>query len=693
MKRTNSITTRFISVLLLILVIGQGMGVFLFLQYNRSSLVTALHERMQRTVRESSGIAGEPIINYNFPLIDSYQQELLKDRDVVSIAFLDKEGKVIREQRADRGKRKIFDASRPIVLSNETIGTVKLQYTTTTIDESMKRSLLLIPLYQGVLLVVVALVLVRLFNSSVKRPVMEINRAIERITAGDLSVKLPVLRNDEIGIIANGVGFLAERLSATISRIDSISENVTLVARQLHETFGRVQGKVDSEQKLTGEVIHSVREAGESQTRISDATEKLLSLSSDNVSALLEMSATSEEIAGSAESLSKNLQNSYSAMQQLTQSAKQVAGMSDEVSAAVEHASVSVADVYRSVREVENIVRESAKVSEDTATLVSEQGMSAVSDATGQMASIQAFMHELTGVIEKLSARSRDITNILAVIEGVTEKTRLLSLNAQIIAAQSGEAGRGFSVVADEMKELSEQTAISTREIETIVSDISGEIGEVVSSIGETVVMVKDANAVVDKTSTVLTDILHASRQASEMAKKIEQASSGQTKGLELVVSATEQIKKRIFEVNRAMQEQGRGTEFLFRNINPVREAMEMTRRATEEQAGSTRLISGNIELANQKTGEIAASSVAQLQLNERIIESLSTIRKMADETVGEIDETAGFITSLRDEVESLRREMEMFRAADGNTGAKTASEDEPVLVGGVMALAGGELN
>lgn len=690
MKRSDSITTRFISVLLLILVIGQGIGAFLFLQYNRSSLVTALHERMQRTVRESSGIAGEPILNYNFPLIDAYQQELLKDRDVVSVAFLDKEGQVIREQKADRGKRKIFDASRPIVLSNETIGTVKLQYTTTTIDESMRRSLLLVPLYQGALLVVVALVLVRLFNSSVKRPVMEINRAIERITAGDLSVKLPVLRNDEIGIIANGVGFLAERLSATISRIDSISENVTRVAQQLDETFGRVQNKVDNERQLTGEVIHSVTEAGESQTRISDATEKLLSLSSDNVSALLEMSATSEEIAGSAESLSKNLQNSYSAMQQLTQSAKEVAGMSDEVSAAVEHASASVQDVYRSVREVENIVRESAKVSEDTATLVSEQGMSAVSDATERMSSIQAFMNELTGVIEKLSARSRDITNILSVIEGVTEKTRLLSLNAQIIAAQSGEAGRGFAVVADEMKELSEQTAISTKEIETIVSDISGEIGEVVSSIGETVAMVKDANGVVDKTSTVLTDILHASRQASEMAKKMEYASSGQTKGLELVVSATEQIKKRIFEVNRAMQEQGRGTEYLFRNINPVREAMEMTRRATEEQAGSTRLISGNIELANQKTGEIAASSVAQLQLNERIIESLSTIRKMADETVGEIDETAGFITSLRDEVESLRREMEMFSATDADAGAKAPSEAGSVFVGGgVLAVAG----
>jgi len=673
MNLRHSITAKFIAVLLLILVVGQGVGTFLYLQYNRSILVTALHERMQRTARESAGITAEPIMNYNFALIDAYLTELLKDKDVSAMQFIDKEGKVIREKRVSRGKGRIFTVTQPIMLANETIGKVTLDYTTTTIDDSTARSLVLIPLYQGVLLMVVALVLIRLFNTSVKRPVMEINRAIDRITSGDLLVNVPVLQDDEIGSIAKGVSFLAEKLAGSITKIDSISANVTQAARQLQETFNKVHSNVDNEQRFTTDVSTSVNEATESQKQIGRAAEKLRSLSSDNVSALLEMSATSDEIAGCAGQLNTNFQNSYSTLTQLTQSARQIATMSTEVSQAVGHASDSVANVYRSVKEVENFVKESAELSQQTTTLVSEQGMSAVTDASDRMKSMRDFMTSLTSVIEKLNARSRDIGNILEVIVGVTKMTSLLSLNAQIIAAQSGEAGKGFAVVANEMKTLSEKTALSTREIELIVNEINGEIGEVVTGITETVIMINAADTVVDKTASVLNDILIASRQASEMAKSIEYASRDQTSGLELVVSATDQIKKRIFEVDRAAAEQERSTEFLLNNISPIRDAMEMTRRATEEHAGSTRLISNNIELANQKTGEIAGASSEQQKLNERIIVSLSAVMGIANETVREVNDIASVIGALGEEVETLRKEMEIFKV--GRTNGETTGE------------------
>lgn len=673
MSLRHSITAKFIAVLLLILVVGQGVGTFLYLQYNRSILVTALHERMQRTARESAGITAEPIMNYNFALIDAYLTELLKDKDLSAMQFIDKDGKVIREKRVSRGKGRIFTVTQPIMLASESIGKVTLDYTTTTIDDSMAHSLVLIPLYQGLLLVVVALVLIRLFNTSVKRPVMEINRAIDRITSGELLVNVPVLQDDEIGSIAKGVGFLAEKLARSITKIDSISANVTQAARQLQETFDKVHSNVDNEQRFTTDVCRSVNDATESQKQIGKAAEKLLSLSSDNVSALVEMSATSEEIAGCAGQLNTNFQNSYSTLTQLTQSARQIATMSTEVSQAVGHASDSVANVYRSVKEVEDFVKESAELSQQTTTLVSEQGMSAVADASERMKSMRDFMTSLTTVIEKLNARSRDIGNILEVIVGVTEMTSLLSLNAQIIAAQSGETGKGFAVVANEMKALSEKTALSTREIELIVKEINGEIGEVVTGITETVIMINDADTVVDKTASVLNDILTASRQASEMAKSIEYASLDQTSGLEHVVSATDQIKKRIFEVDRAAAEQERSTEFLLNNISPIRDAMEMTRRSTEEQAGSTRLISNNIELANQKTGEIAGASSEQQKLNERIIVSLSTVMEMANETVREVNDVASVIGALREEVETLRKEMEIFKV--GQTNGEMAGE------------------
>lgn len=655
----NSITAKFIVVLLVILVVGQGLGTFLYLQYNRSILTTALHERMQRTIRESAGITAEPILNYNFTLIDAYLEELLKDKDIAAMKFIDKEGKVIKEKGISR--KGSFTLDQPIVLMNETIGKVVIEYTTSTIDESMRRSLLLIPLYQGTLLVVLALVLIRLFNVSVKKPLMEINRAVDRITAGDLMVRVPVLQEDEIGSIAKGVGFLAANLSGTIRKVDAISANVTQAAQQLQEIFNKVHANVDNEHRLTNDVSLAVKDATDSQKQIVTATERLLSLSSDNVSALLEMRATSEEIAGNTGNLNNNLQNSYSTLSQLTQTARQIATMSSEVSQAVGHASDSISTVYRSVKEVETFVKESAQLSQQTTALVSEQGMGAVIEATTRMNGVREFMTSLNTVIEKLNTRSRDIATIVEVIVGVTEMTRLLSLNAQIIASQSGEAGKGFVVVANEMKELSDKTAGSTKEIEKIVNDINGEIGEVVTGITETVLMINDANTVVDKTSLVLSDILTASRRASEMARSIEDASLDQTTGLEFVVSATEQIRKRILEVDRAAAEQMKSTEYLLQNISPIKDAMEMTRQATEEQAGSTKLISNNIDLANQKTGEISVASGDQQRLNEKIIESLAAMMGMANETVREVNEIAAFISGMRDQIETLRKEMSVF--------------------------------
>lgn len=686
MKIQNSITTRFISVLILILMVGQGVGTFLYLQYNRSSLVSALHERMQRTVRESAGVTAEPIMNYNFPLLDSFMTELLKDRDISAMQFTDKEGKVIKERRATRAKGRVFTIGQPITLAEETIGKVTIEYTTTTIDESMARSMVLIPLYQGVLLVVVALVLIRLFNQAIKKPVMDINMAIDRITAGDLHVSVPVLRDDEIGGIAKGVSFLAEKLSASILKIDAISANVTRGARQLQETFDKVRCTVDSEQRSTSELSRSVQQANESQKQINSATDQLLALSGDNVSALLEMSATSEQIAGSAEQLNSNLHNSYSTLAELTRSAQQVAAMSREVSQSVEHSSVSVADVYGSVRKVENFVKQSAEFSQKTTALVSEQGMSAVTEATERMNSVREFMNSLAAIIEKLNARSRDIGNILTVIEGVTDMTRLLSLNAQIIAAQAGSAGKGFSVVAEEMKSLSDKTTRSTREIEAIVTDINGEIGAVVTGIAESVTLMNDAGAVVNKTAAVLGDILAASRQAAEMATSIEHASHDQTAGLERVVSATEQIKQRIFEVDRAAMEQEKSTAFLLKNISSIREAMEMTKRATEEQARNTRLISSNLELANQNTGEIAAASVEQQNLNERTISSLADVMGMSSETVREVNEIAAFIDALRVEIETLRKEMAIFRVAQTDERTFAAHQGAPAADSGLQA-------
>jgi methyl-accepting chemotaxis protein len=516
------------------------------------------------------------------------------------------------------------------------------------------------------MLVGVAVVLIWMFNVYVKNPVARINRALSQATSGDLTVELPRGSRDEIGTIAEGVSFLVERLGATIARINAIALNVSEAMQLLNRTFDRVTRVVGDQQASIEEMDKSVRSASESQQKIVAHTGELLSLSSDNSSALLELRASSEEIAGNAEKLNDNLNNSYTTLTQLTESAREVASMADEVGSAVKASSSSTEEIFRSLKEVEQIVRESARLSDQTTSIISEKGMAAVENAALSMASIEDFITSLTAATEGMGQSSQNIGKVLAVIGEVTEQIQLLSLNAQIIAAQAGSHGQGFAVVADEMRELSSRTAASTREIESIVSAIKAEIMGVVKGVQNAAKLVQENREVARRTGEVFQETLDSSRKATEMSRRIELASLEQTRGLEMVVSATEQVKSRILQVNRAMTEQKQNTAYLLANLSPIRESMNQTQAATREQARSARLISDNIELANRKTAAIVDASQEQQQVNVQILSATESLLKLATETATQVEGNTGNLTSLEEEITLLRHEMRQFKTTAG---------------------------
>ncbi|QXE88637.1 HAMP domain-containing protein [Geomonas nitrogeniifigens] len=666
----KSISVKVVAILLLVLTVGQGVGAYLFISSARNDFMGALHARMKRGAKQNASILAEPLVNYNTPLVTSFITESLKDGDISSIKVIDKNGNTIKEGMVDRGEREHFTLSEPILADGETVGTFKMVYTAKTIDDSIRRSRILIPLYQLGMLLVMASVLIWLFRLYVKLPVERLNKAISGITGGDLTVEVPVLRDDEIGTIASGVRFLVQRLRGTVARINTNSDKVTKAVRQLNDTFDRVRHVIDSQNASTGEVSCAVRDVAESQLLIVTNTDDLLSLSNENLSSLLQMQGNSEEIAGTTDDLNKNLQDSYSALTELAQSAKGITHLADDAASFVSATSSSAEEVYRSVKHAESLINESARISTATTAIISEKGMVAIDEVTDGMKRIGIFIGSLMSAIENLGGRSRDIGKILGVMEEVTAQSRLLSLNAQIIAAQAGENGKSFAVVAEEMRLLSDKAALSTQEIDTIVKVIQHEIEQVVKETHDSVDVVRDGETVVGKTANVLMEILETSRQATDLAKGIERASIEQTEGLKHVVNSTEQVRQKIDQVNRATSEQEKGTAFLLQALNPIKDAMVATKRGTEEQVKSTRFISANIELANQKSYDIARASSNQQELNQRVLEALEDVKRMGSSTVEEVKRLIPVVSALLEDMDALRLEMSGFTVTTTSVGA-----------------------
>lgn len=658
MNIKKKLSTTFILRVLIVLLIGQSFIWYWSFSRHNITIEDGLRKRIYMIATLIENAAASVKTSQDNRYLEQITKGAIKDKNIVSIEVTKNSKLLLRRSQAPENSDS-QSMETPIMEGNREVGKVTIKYKKTKADMAFILTNLIL---QAIVFLVLTLLIYLFFQRHIGTQIESLSANIEKVTLGDLTQKIEIAEDNEIGIIAKGLDFLIERLLITVRKLKSITGNVSAAISQLNLTFKNVINGISNRQRFLEEISKAVKNASGSQERTIANTEKLLSLSNDNVSALLEMRAASEEIASSIGNLNRNISDSYSAVAGLTQSAQEVASMADNATSAVHKASTSIEEINASVKEVEETIKESAELSNRTTNIIAEKGMLSVVDAIEGMERIENSVNSLTESIERLGRRSRDIEKILSVIKNVTEQTGMLSLNAQILAVQAGEHGRSFSIVADEMRNLSEKTAASTQDIATIVSTLQKEIREAMDSTMETVRMVEEGNHVVLKTGDALREILQASQKSTQMAASIERAAAQQAKGLELIVNAIEHIKNMILDVNRTTEQQERGTASLLESISSIKESMAAARHATDEQAESTGFITDNIELANGKTAEIARSSAEQQKVNRRIIEAMDEVMVIGKETTRNVKEVSLFITSLHNEVEVLRKEVEIFR-------------------------------
>ncbi len=676
MTLRKSMTAKFLATLFVILLISQSLGALILVLYGRSALFDSLQSRMKRAAAIVADVSSGPLTSYDYTPIDAYLAEIMKDEAIVDVRILDAEGKVVKESEK-KGYDRIVSASVnpfffrkemslsvPVIAGEQKIGEVRIYYSPKSINGKIANSVLTISLYQVLALIIVCAIMGVLFGRNINRPVASINSAIEKITMGDLRTEVPDLGESEIGGIARGIAFLAERLSATIARLNSTALNVSMAIKQVDTTYSNAINGTRRQSDAVQEIAKSIQGAGQAQAGVNENIERLVSLSTENVSSLIELKATAEEITANTQRLFKATEDSYSFVSQMTQTAKEISKNSAEALVSVEDTSASVEEIGASIREVEDHARESSKMAEKVKEVTSEVGMLAIVDAVEGMEKISSEVKKSAGIVERLGARSKDIEKVLSVIKDVTEQTNLLSLNAAILAAQAGEHGKSFSVVADEVRALSERTSSSARDIGGIVKTIQRDIRDAVSSIDSATVKVDEGNGLVLKVGDALKEILTASEYSTEMTKAIERATEEQSLGLRQISAVIEDIRKMMNSIAKSTGEQDNALSYLLEGVGEVKEVADISKKGTQEQAVGTRQISKNLELANERITGIGGAVTAQKKLNEDIIGAMQRITGIGAVTIKDMEEVSLSLKTLFDEIEILKKEMEVFKIA-----------------------------
>jgi twitching motility protein PilJ len=171
-----------------------------------------------------------------------------------------------------------------------------------------------------------------------------------------------------------------------------------------------------------------------------------------------------------------------------------------------------------------------------------EQGNRAVRDTLDGMQRIRSSVQATARKIKSLGDRSLEISEIINVINDITEQTNLLALNAAIEAARAGEAGRGFAVVADEVRKLAEHSRTATKDIAALIKAIQAETNEAVVVMEEGTKEVEVGAGLADQAGKALEAISSVVRQSAELVQEISLASKQQVRGTEGVANAMQII-------------------------------------------------------------------------------------------------------------------------------------------------------
>ncbi|NIT04057.1 PhnD/SsuA/transferrin family substrate-binding protein, partial [Candidatus Saccharibacteria bacterium] len=320
--------------------------------------------------------------------------------------------------------------------------------------------------------------------------------------------------------------------------------------------------------------------------------------------------------------------------------------------------------------EVEGHARESAELSDKVAKDASTLGVASVEKTMQGMQKIKATVEKTAENVHKLGGRSEEIGKILTVIDEITDQTTLLALNAAILAAQAGEHGKGFSVVAGEIKDLAERTAFSTQEISELIQSVRKEVNEAVDAMSEGLKSVNEGFVLTREAGDALKLILDSSKKSSEMANSIKRSTAEQATSAKSVSEAMERVRNMVEQIASSTAEQSKGVSHIMQASDRMRDGAHQVDVATEQQAAGSRQISQSVEVISDRTQEISRAIYEQKVGAKQIWSAIEKIKNLPKENRDHAFKINNMIQELMKDSELIEAELRRFILREDKTRA-----------------------
>jgi len=495
----------------------------------------------------------------------------------------------------------------------------------------------------------------------VVRPILSLAEIATEISRGDLTKRSDYSSNDEFGTLAREFNGMTSSMEKTVRRFVGAGAQLASVSESVESRAAGVIQLADEQRGSLEQAAESIDGLNRGIRKISENVELLSASSEETSSSILEMVASMEEVSRHTDTLFSSVEETSSATEEMVSSISEVDQNMDFLRSFVTDTSSSMTEMSASITQVE---RNAAKSYELALTVAdaAESGMRAVRETMEGMEQIRQSVVESNHVVARLGERSNEIGKIVNVIEDVAEQTNLLALNAAILAAQAGEHGKGFSVVASQIRDLSERTATSTKEIGNLVSAVRDEVQNALRSMSAGSQLAEQGVSLAHDAGKALNNILESANKSSEMGKEIAAATREQAKGSEAVANAVERLQEMVKQINSATRQQASGSDHIRRAVESMREVTRYVRQAMAEQQSGSVMISRAAERMIDMVHEIFGVTANQATESQKIVETMDTVRSIAESNRNSAKEMSQNVALLREAVRSLDEEFGRFR-------------------------------